>query len=91
MLHYKKIVTAAAYCHAAEHCNVTPKVHLWRHVAKQMELPSELSRNREDWVEHYYQITNRQRIHFRTTKDKEARALVMTRSMQQYTNLRCGG
>ena len=87
ILQYKRFVTAAVFCHVAEGCNVTPKVHLmWRHVAKQMELPGGLGKKREDWVEHYHQITNRQRIQFRTTKDKEVRALAMARSMQQYTN-----
>ena len=37
-------------------------------------------------MEHYHQITNRQRIQFWMTKDREVRALAMACSMQQYTN-----
>ena len=64
----------------------SPKVHLmWKHVALQMELPGGLGWKREDWVEHMHQITCRVRDQFRTTKNKEVRAVAMARAHQQYT------
>mmetsp|Transcript_18795 Transcript_18795/g.40722 ORF Transcript_18795/g.40722 Transcript_18795/m.40722 type:complete len:254 (-) Transcript_18795:64-825(-) len=83
---YKRFVTAAVKSHIAAGLSVTPKVHLmWKHVALQMELPGGLGWKREDWVEHMHQITCRVRDQFRTTKDKEVRAVAMARAHQQYT------
>ena len=46
---YNRLVSAAVYCHIAEGCNITPKVHLmWRHVAVQMNLPGGLEQKRID-------------------------------------------
>jgi len=83
---YKRFVTAAVNAHVAAGLSVTPKVHLmWKHVAQQMKLPGGLGWKREDWVEHMHQITHRLRVQFRTTQDKETRALAMARAHQQNT------
>ena len=65
---------------------MTPKVHLmWKHIEHQMKLPGGLGWKREDWVEHMHQITCRARDQFRTTKEKEVRAVAMARAHQQNT------
>ena len=55
-------------------------------VARQMMFPGGLGQKREDWVEHWHQITARLRQQFRTTKDKGVRADAMARLQHQGTN-----
>ena len=84
---YRRFVTAAVYCHKGVGCNITPKVHLmWKHVEVQMKLPGGLGKKREDWVEHHHQITSKERVQFRTTKDKDVRAKAMAGRHQQNTD-----
>ena len=68
---YKRFITAS----------VTPKVHLmWKYVEYQMKLTGGLGWKREDGVEHMHQITCRARDQFRTTQNKEVRAVAIARA-----------
>jgi hypothetical protein len=84
---YKRFVAAAVDCHVGVGCSVTPKVHMmWKHVADQMLLPGGLGKKREDWVEHHHQITHRERVQYRTTKDANVRARTRENLRQQDTH-----
>ena len=84
---YRRFVKAAVYSHVGIGCSVTPKVHMmWKHVADQMLLPGGLGKKREDWVEHHHQITNRERVQFRTTKNSDVRASARENMRQQSSN-----
>ena len=85
---YCRFVNAAVHCHKKISCSITHKVHLMcLHVWVQMKkIPGGLGEKMEDWVELQHQSGSRKRRRFRTTRDREVRAIARAQTAHRGAN-----